>query len=358
MATLAKHTSGVYYIVYYVHGKRIWRTLKTRDKKVAQNKFLEYEKCIPPISVAPKYEQVNNLPESNKETLQQAIQEYLGYVKVNCTTNTQRDYNSILKLLSKHLGADIPVADITIRDIERYKNEKYSGTMSPHTINHDLRCIKAFFNRLISWGLLENNPCKGVKLIRIDETIRPYLSKDDLQCVLKHTTGIQLHDIILFAVLTGLRLGEIVNLTWEDILLEKRKIIVRSNGTFRTKSGKMRVIPISSALLNLLESMPDKTQLLFKDKKGVAWRAQFISKQFKRAIRACRLNEKLHFHSLRHTFGSYLVESGVSLFHVQQLMGHSSPYVTQIYAHLGTAELLSSVEKIDVGDHSSPNSYT
>jgi len=349
MATLIKNPAGIYQIVFYERGKRIWRSLSTRDRKLAHKRFIEYEKRMPPISVASKDEQVKSLPENSKQTLQQAIQEYLGYVKVNFTTNTQRDYNSILKLLKEHLGTDRPIADITIRDIERYKNEKYSGTMSPHTINHDLRCIKSFFNRLVQWDLLEKSPCKGVKLIRIDETIRPYLSKEDLQTVLKHTTGTQLHDIILFAVLTGLRLGEIVNLNWEDILLEKRKIIVRSNGTFRTKSGKMRIIPINSALLNLLESMPDKAGLLFRSPKGVAWRAQFISKQFKRAICSCGLNEKLHFHSLRHTFGSYLVESGVSLFHVQQLMGHSSPYVTQIYAHLGTAELLSSVEKLNVG---------
>lgn len=348
MATLIKHSSGVYYIVYCIHGKRIWRTLKTRDKREAIKKFQEYEQSVPLPYLTSKDEKPNDLPTATRDSLQHAIDEFKGYVKVNCSTNTQKDYKSVLKLLVGHFGADKPVADINIRDIECYKNKKYNGKISPHTINHNLRCIKSLFNKLVCWGVLQKNPCKGIKLIRTDDTIRPYLSKEDLQCVLKRTTGTQLHDIILFAVLTGLRLGEIVNLTWEDILLEKRKIIVRSNGNFRTKSGKMRVIPINTGLLKLLESMQDKTGLLFKDKKGVAWRAQFISKQFKQKVRACGLNDKLHFHSLRHTFGSYLVESGVSLFHVQQLMGHSSPYVTQIYAHLGTAELLSSVEKIDV----------
>lgn len=345
MATLIKSKSGIYQIVFCRQGKRIWRSLGTRDRNLAYTKFLQEEKSGIPQGNSPQIEEAPKVT-----TLAEATADYSSYVDTNFSLSTSISYKSIMKLLNSHIGAHRLISDITTRDIENYKNEMYRRRISPHTVNYNLRCIKAFFNLMVSWGILDKSPGKGVKSIRIDETIRPYLSKENLQCVLKHTNGTQLHDIILFAVLTGLRLGEIVHLSWEDILLEKRKIIVRSNGTFRTKSGKMRVIPISTALYKLLAAIPDKTGLLFKSRDGTAWRNEYISKQFKNVIRACKLNDKLHFHSLRHTFGSYLVESGVSLFHVQQLMGHSSPYVTQIYAHLGTAELLSSVERIDVGD--------
>src|SRR6185436_3243246 len=108
---------------------------------------------------------------------------------------------------------------------ERYKNHKSGGTVSPHTVNYELRCIKAFFNLLVQWQMLEKSPCVGVKPMRIDETIRPFLSRDDLKAILAFTAGTQLHDIILFGVLTGLRLGEIVNLLWDDINLQESKII-------------------------------------------------------------------------------------------------------------------------------------
>jgi site-specific recombinase XerD len=343
MATLIKNKTGIYYIVYSSCGKRIWRTLGTRDRNLAYSRFIERERIgiEPEKYVAP--------PAAHQPiTLQHAATDYFLYIKTNFSINTQSNYRSIIRQIITYFGPERPLNNITTQEIERFKCNKYEKKISPHTVNYTLRCIKAFFNLMVSWGILEKSPSKGVKSIRIDETIRPYLSREDLQTVLTYTHGTQLHDIILFAVLTGLRLGEIVNLTWDDISLNKRKIIVRSNGNFRTKSGKMRVIPISSALLKLLEATQEKTGLLFRSPQGNAWRGQFISKQFKQAVRNCGLNEKLHFHSLRHTFGSYLVESGVSLFHVQQLMGHSSPYVTQIYAHLGTAELLSSVEKIDL----------
>jgi integrase len=208
--------------------------------------------------------------------------------------------------------------------------------------------LKAFLNVLVRWQLLEKSPCVDVKAIRIDETTRPYLSRTELSILLSLLKGSQLYSIVLFAVLTGLRLGEIVHLTWEDISLEKNKIVVRSNGNFRTKSGRIRTVPINSDLQKLLGELPDRTGLLFKNASGTRLRGEFVSKKFKKAVVACKLNPRLHFHSLRHTFGSYLVEQGVSLFHVQQLMGHSSPYVTQIYAHLGNAELMESVERIHI----------
>jgi len=346
MATLIKNPAGIYQIVFYERGKRIWRSLSTRDRNIANKRFLEYEKA--------GISRTNGTPSKPEErpqkppdiTLQQAIDEYLSYARANFSVNTCRDYVSITKSISKFLGPDIPVCEVTIRDIERYKASKNNGKLSPHTVNYDLRCIKAFFNLLVQWNMIEKNPCKGIKRLRTDDTIRPYLQREELQKLLAYTAGSVLQPIIVFAVLTGLRLGEIVNLTWDDIMLEKRKIIVRSNGGFRTKTGKMRTLPINSELYRLLTDMRDKTGLLFKQENGEPYRGEFISKQFKKAVRECKLNPKLHFHSLRHTFGSYLVEQGVSLFHVQQLMGHSSPYVTQIYAHLGSAELMSSVEKL------------
>jgi site-specific recombinase XerD len=344
MATLIKNKTGIYYIVYYDKGKRLWRSLGTKDRNVAYTSFLEYErkgilqKDIPEPIIKP-----------TKLTLKQAISEYLSYVKVNFSNHTYIDYKSITDMFIKVIGPDKSIEDVTIRDIERYKHEKQcSKKISPHTINHDLRCIKAFFNLLVTWELLDKSPGKAVKLIRTDDTTRPYFSKEELRALLESTQGSKLHSIILFAVLTGLRLGEIVNLPWEDVLLDKRKIIIRSNGNFRTKTGKIRTLPISSALMKLLSDMPNKSGLVFKHVSEKALRTEYVSKLFKKAVRACGLDEALHFHSLRHTFGSYLVEQGVSLFHVQQLLGHSSPWVTQIYAHLGTNELMSSVEKIDI----------
>jgi site-specific recombinase XerD len=309
---------------------------------------MEQEKIGLPQENTSTPEQDQAILNSKSIALRQASDEYLSYVKSNFSVSTYRAYKSILGLVSLFFGPSKSVIDISSREIERYKNAKMQRQLSPHTVNYELRCLRAFFNVLVRWQMVKQNPCNNVKRIRIDDTIRAYLSREELTTILAATGKTQLHAIILFAVLTGLRRGEILNLTWDDIYLEKRKIIIRSTSTFRTKTGKLRTLPIGSELHKLLDGMPDKRGLLFKGEGGKSLRSEFVSKQFKKAVIRCKLNPKLHFHSLRHTFGSYLVEQGVSLYHVQQLMGHSSPFVTQIYAHLGTAELMDSVEKIGV----------
>jgi site-specific recombinase XerD len=107
---------------------------------------------------------------------------------------------------------DKAILSVTTRDIELYKSQRSSHVSAP-TVNQDIRCLRAFFNRLRVWNIIDRNPCDTVREIRSVDTIRPYLSKEDLQKLLRHTGGTQLHDIILFGAMTGLRKGEILNLT-------------------------------------------------------------------------------------------------------------------------------------------------
>ena len=74
----------------------------------------------------------------------------------------------------------------------------------------------------------------------------------------------------------------------------------------------------------------------------------FISKTFKKCVLDAELDERLHFHSLRHTFASWLVQEGVSLYEVQKLLGHPSSSVTQIYSHLQPEQMHSTVNRIDL----------
>ncbi len=329
MPSLIKDKSGVFFIVYSVKGKRVWRSLKTTQRKEAYQRFVERQSLDP------------TLP---RMTLPRAEVEYLSYVKTNFAPKTLSSYSQTLKHLNeffvgKHLDQFTP------RDIELYKAERASK-VSHHTVNHELRCIRAFFNRLLAWKFLKESPCTGVKDIRVAQEIPAYLSKEALQKLLDFTKESRLHDIILFAAMTGLRRGEIFNLAWNDVDLDRGTILVKSNQAYQTKAGKIRVVPMNSVVRQLLEGMGRNTDFLFPGDRGYRNNGNFIRAKFKKSIRACGLDSRLHFHSLRHTFASLLVKEGVSLYHVQKLLGHSSPRVTEIYAHLGGAELLGSVEKL------------
>jgi len=150
--------------------------------------------------------------------------------------------------------------------------------------------------------------------------------------------------------MTGLRKGELLNLAWADVDLQKGILLVRSSLSYRTKGGKIRMVPLNTAATNVLENLPRISPMVFPAERGGAYNHDFLSKRFKQVIKECGLNSKLHFHSLRHTFASLLVQDGVPLYHVQRLLGHSSARVTEIYAHLGQSELHGSVERLAIAN--------
>jgi integrase len=331
MASLIKAKSGIFYIVFSHQSKHIWRSLRTRDKREAYRKFLEEQ---------------NQQPGKKVLTLFQAEEEYLAFVKTNLSPKTYVSYTSTFKSLKKHFG-NRPIEEITARDMEFYKSNR-AATVSANTVNHDLRMVRAFFNKLVDWKILRESPCAKVKDIRVVDETRAFLSTEELDKLLKYLKGSFLHDIVLFAAMAGMRRGEIINLSWNDVDIERKVIMVRSSGSYQTKAGKIRTIPMNSTVLQLLSGRPHSSKYVFTGKRGDILNGNFVRGRLKAATKTLGLDSRLHFHSLRHTFASLLVQRGISLYHVQKLLGHSSPRVTEIYAHLGTSELSGSVEKLAI----------
>ncbi|MGA9408582.1 MAG: tyrosine-type recombinase/integrase [Bacteroidota bacterium] len=304
--------------------------MRTKNRMEAYKKYLS--------EIKPEVKKPKSL------SLTDAQDQYLDYVKTNFSPKTVSIYQNVFKLFDSFIG-EMDLHDISTRDVDMYKASRIKD-VSANTVNHDLRSLKAFFNRLLVWKMIESNPCNGIKTIRVVDTIRPYLSKEDLTKLLAYTKGTQLHDIILLAAMTGLRRGELLGLAWEDVDLKQGTLLVHSTIGHTTKGGKIRLIPMNSAVRELFERLPKNEGPIFIGERGGWKKGDFVGRSFKKAIRGCGLDPKLHFHSLRHTFASLLVKEGVSLYHVQRLLGHSSSRVTEIYAHLGTTELSGSVEKL------------
>lgn len=156
-----------------------------------------------------------------------------------------------------------------------------------------------------------------------------------------------LKNIILVAVMTGLRLGELCSVTWGAVDFETGFVMVRNTDACQTKSGDERSVPpLAGDALTVLQRLdaewraagrPGNTHV-FLSAHGKALTSKAaqrdVSKKFKQYARPARLPEHVHFHSLRHTCASRLVQRGVSLPIVPAVLGHSSIQVTQRYAHL------------------------
>lgn len=147
------------------------------------------------------------------------------------------------------------------------------------------------------------------------------------------------------AFYTGMRLGEIVNLVWECVDFKRKIIIVKNINGFTTKNKKERIIPINSIIESLMldrfsrKNNADNNNYIFYRVMGIKLNEDYVSKNFKVAVRDSGLNDNIHFHTLRHSFASRLIQKGVSLFVVKELLGHEDIKTTQIYSHLQTQNL-------------------
>lgn len=327
MPSLIRTKSGIFYIVSTVNGKRIWRTTRTRKRTVAYQAFL--------LASTPTPVERQNPTEKSLRT---AVEDFLSSVRVNLAPKTSEVYKHSLARLRAFVGDDRPVGSITTWDIDQYKIHRAS-LVRPTTVNIELRSVKSFFNALRRWEMVPKNPCDGVALVRIPEAPPCYIPKDQIPALLGAFREVWLREIVTFAVMTGARLGEVLNLRWEDVDLTNRTAFIRSGPSYRVKGGKMRILPLNETVVVMLTGRVSREGVVFPGKRGGPASAHHVSRRFRETARALGFDRRIHFHSLRHTFASLLVGSGVSLYKVQRLLGHSSPRVTEIYAHLQNSDL-------------------
>lgn len=199
----------------------------------------------------------------------------------------------------------------------------------PASVNRELAVLSRIFSMAIDNGLVENNPCKRVKRFRMDNLRNRYLSVEEETKLLNSCTGLRAHlrDLIMFAIYTGMRKGEILNLKWSQVDFERRMVLVT-----QTKSGKDRSIPMSDEIF----------QILFSRKKTAAWvfthpyhPSQRLT-EFKRAWQAACLQAgvfDLRFHDLRHTAATRMAEAGTDAFTIAAILGHSTIQMSARYTH-------------------------
>lgn len=211
------------------------------------------------------------------------------------------------------------------------------------------RILKAAFSKAVVWNLLQENPLNKIKSPKVTKSFPAYLSEAELILILNKTDDELLKDIFTTAFYTGMRLNEILNMKWNWIDFNQNIITVKNSEDFKTKNKRERIIPIHQKVKSILQGHfplgnQPKSYLIFYRKTGIRLNGEFISKQFKKAVRTAIFSEDIHFHSLRHSFASALVQRGISLYAVKELLGHENIKTTQIYSHLNQSNLDNAVD--------------
>ncbi len=238
-----------------------------------------------------------------------------------------------LKALEKTFGAKY-LYEIAPRDLEAYKAERLKDGIKSATINRDIALIRSMFNRAKEWGRLKRpNPCSNMRKLRENNERLRFLSKEEIEGLYAECQG-ELLALVTFAINTGCRRGEILALTWRDVDVQREQIHILDS-----KSGRGRFIPMNvtaKGILLSLKKRPDSPNIF----------ASYHREAFEEALSRAKI-EDASFHTLRHTFASHLVMSGIDLVTVSRILGHTSIQMTMRYSHLSPEHQAKAVGVLD-----------
>jgi integrase len=280
-------------------------------------------------------------------TLKAFRAEYEELIKQSKSPNYLASVKISLKFLVEDVG-DIPLRSLDKRTLEKFLSRTFERSKQVATLFY--RTIKAALTKAHEWEYITENPLRKFKMPKIANPFPVFISHNELMKIIGKVTREELKNIYLLAYYTGMRRAEIINLRWENIDLAKNLITVSNSNGFTTKSKKDRIIPVCAPLLEILKKRKDNKPneaYVFTTSKGEKFCDDLVGKQFKKAVRAAEMNEKIHFHSLRHSFASALVQNGVSIYVVKELLGHEDLRTTEIYSHLQSESLVKAMTIFD-----------
>jgi len=334
-----------WWIDFYHQGKRFRRKVGP-SKKVAEMALADVQ-----VRIAKK--EFLGIREPKRILFKDFALEYLEYSKAN---KAKSSYLRDRTILNTHLvpsWGDADLSKINAKLLEEYKARRL-GKVKPSTFNREFNTIKNFFRKAVEWGYLGDNPTALVKGIKTGKPPIRFLRSEEIQRLLQACDASGHHQfcgIVVMALNTGMRKGEILRLRWTDIDFGLGQIRVVSGADGNTKNYESRVIHVRGNLERLLKRHPrrlDSPYVFPGESGGMFTKTNY---HFRRAVKRAGI-EHVRFHDLRHTFASHLVMNGVDLRTVQELLGHRDMRMTLKYSHLAPDHIKKAMEVLDapVGD--------
>jgi integrase len=263
-----------------------------------------------------------------------------------------RDERGYYKNHLKHRFEDRPLSKITPFDLEKLKIQLTKKGLAPASVKHFLVLVRQIINKAIDWNMWKGeNPVKKIKLPKLKNRRERFLSQEEAFTLFEalKKVSMQLHDMALLSLHTGMRAGEIFALLWQHIDFKNNLIHIAD-----PKSGRARKAFMTPTVRVMLKSRgPGKPEeLIFKARGG--GQIKEVSSAFSRMVEKLGFNkgitdqrQKATFHTLRHTFASWLALKGNSLLVIKELLGHQSLAMTERYSHLIPDIKRQAVEGID-----------
>jgi len=307
--------NGYYYLDIIVDRKRWKESTGTKIKRIAEAIKSKRETEL-------NEQALSFVPQMPKITLYDALKEFIEYKSKFLKKGTIVRYivhsNQIIPVLGEKI-----VSKITIKDIEDFRD---SRSPSNSTINRDLEFLRNFFN----WAIKKRryavvNPVNEVDRFKVKNIIPNALSIEECEKLLEACDEAFLKTFVMIGLHTGCRLQEILGLQWENIDFEKGTFVLTE-----TKNNKDEIIVMSQKLANYLKSIKHDDGYVVSKSDGSKYKD--VRKALERAVKKAGI-KRITAHSLRHTFATILMDSGVNPRDIMELGRWSDLSLLQRYAH-------------------------
>ena len=276
-------------------------------------------------------------------------QEYLDWASgPNGKSSWRRDKTSLGHLCAFFGSSQLD--RITQFDVLRYKHAR-ENTVSEHTgqpikgptVNRELACLSRLFRLAAELEKvpLNFNPVRGVPRAQENKDSWTYLRDDDIRILLE-SCGTFFRPVVVAALATGMRAGELFALEWDDVDLVKGQIHIRTS-----KSGSPRRVPINGQLMAELNWLGARAEspLVFVTSRGASWKHNY-RRTWRSTLEDAGLTTGIRFHDLRHTTGTHLMINGTHAFTAQEILGHKSLEMTRRYSHVDEEAKHAAVESL------------
>ncbi len=337
----------VYQIDYRVNGKRI-REIVGSDKRTAQLKraTIQQDLILGKLNLPS--------PDRNPISLRSLADQFLQSKKGEVRAASLQRYSNYSSRLVEFFERFLPLQAADVSLIERKHVREFIDSMqegddawAKKTLNGAIKLCRTIFAIALENKQCEENPMSRFKEFRLPAPGKRDFYSDEELLKIWETVDPHWRNCLEFIANTGLRKGEMINLTWDNVSLDSAdpRITVASSEEWETKSGKSRIIPLNSRALEIIQSVRGKhPKYVFTSTTNKKMHPDEPYHALKDALSKLGLEGDVH--KLRHTTGSKLAMHGVDPFAIKDLLGHSDIKTTQIYTHTSSEHLRDAVKKL------------
>lgn len=237
--------------------------------------------------------------------------------------NTRRSYINCIQYLEKFCGTEFSFNSIDKDFLNRFIDFLKNESLKSSTIQIYLAKIKAATNQAMKDSIIFKNPFINVSMPKRTKTKRAYLTLEEIQTLADtHISNTQVKLAFLFACFTGLRISDILKLTWQNI--ENDSISIHQE-----KTQELLIFPLTEPAKQILQELPKSDEKVFRLIHTVA-----INKSLKRWAARANIDKNVSFHTARHSFAVNYLSLGGDIFVLKELLGHTLLETTLVYADI------------------------